>query len=90
MFSGKNNSGNIRLTEVQARALADWWGGSYKQVMDPRNSGEVWHGVVFRPPDVEDQAAPPALELVVFTLEEARSLANCREAINPGATDWVG
>ena len=87
MSRAKNHSETNKLTEIQARALADWWGGSYKQVLDPKNSGEVWHGVVFRPPD---WATPPSSELVVFTLEEARSLENCRETINPGAPDWVG
>jgi hypothetical protein len=90
MGIAKKTSATVRLTEVQARALADWWGGNYKQVLDPKNSGEVWHGVVFRSLDREDQSVPPASELVVFTLAEARSLENCREAINPGATDWVG
>ena len=90
MVSAKNNSENIRLTEVQARTLADWWGGSYKQVKDPEESGAVWHGVVLRPPDHIDQEVPLSPEFVVFTLEEARSLENCRDAINPGAPDWVG
>jgi hypothetical protein len=90
VVSAKNNSERIRLTEVQARALADWWGGSYKQIMDPEESGEVRHGVVFRQIHREDQAAPLPPELVVFTLEAARSLENCRDAINPSAPDWVG
>jgi hypothetical protein len=90
VVSGKNNSERIRLTEIQARALADWWGGSYKQVMEPGESGEVRHGAVFRQLHREDQEAPLLPEHVVFTLEEARSLENCRDAINPGAPDWVG
>ena len=90
MVSAKNSCERIRLTEVQARALADWWGGSYKQVRDPVESGEVRHGVVLRPPDREDQEVALSPELVVFTLAEARSLENCRDAINPGAPDWVG
>ena len=90
MVSAKNDSENISLTEVQARALADWWGGSYKQVRDLEESGEVRHGVVLRPPDREDQEVALSPELVVFTLAEARSLENCRDAINPGAPDWVG
>ena len=90
MVSAKNNPERIRLTEVQARALADWWGGSYKEVRDPKDSGKIRHGVVFRPPEREDQEVPLSPELVVFTLEEARSLENCRDAINPGAPDWVG
>ncbi|MEJ2070696.1 MAG: hypothetical protein P8X65_02010 [Syntrophobacterales bacterium] len=90
MASAKNNSATIRLTEVQARVLADWWGGSYKQVRDPEESGEFRHGVVFRQLHQEEQAVPQSPELVVFTLEEARSLENCRDAFNPGAPDWVG
>lgn len=90
MVSAKNTSETIRFTEVQARALADWWGGSYKPVRDPEESGEFRHGVVLRPPDRENQVVPLSPELVVFTLEEARSLENCRDAINPGAPDWVG
>ena len=90
MVSAKNNFERIRLTEVQARALADWWGGRYKEVRKPEEPGEVRHGVVLRPSDREDQEAPLSPELVVLTLEEARSLENCRDAINPGAPDWVG
>jgi hypothetical protein len=88
--SAKNKIATSRLTEVQARALADWWGGRYKQVKNPEESGEVWHGVVCRQLNREDQAMPPSQELVVCSLEEARSLENFRDAVNPGAPDWVG
>jgi hypothetical protein len=85
-----NRSERIRLTKVQARALANWWGGHYKQMMSPGNSGEVWHGVVFRQLDRKDHPMSLSQEIVVFSLEEARALENFRDAVNPGSPDWVG
>ena len=86
----KNLPETDRLTEVQARALADWWGGSYQQVMSPKNLGEVWHGVVFRQLDRKELSIPLSLEHAVFSLEEARALENFRDAVNQSAPDWVG
>jgi hypothetical protein len=79
-----------RLSEVQARTLADWWGGKYSQVMSPERSGEAWHGVIFEPSARETQAMPESRPIAVFSLEEARSLENLRNAVNPEAPDWVG
>lgn len=83
-----NRSSTTRLTEVQAKILADWWGGSYRRIMGTEKSGEVLHGVVFRPHNPEEFALPP--ELAVFSLEEARALENVRDAVNPGSPDWLG
>ena len=79
-----------RLSEIQARALADWWGGRYEPRKNPEKSGEVWHGVVFRPLDLKGSSKPLALKHAVFSLEEARALENLRDAVNPDAPDWVG
>jgi len=85
-----DTSGINRLTEVQARTLADWWGGRYNQIMSPERSGEAWHGVIFEPTARETQAMPEARPLAVFSLEEARSLENLLYAVNLYAPDWVG
>ncbi len=81
---------STRLTEVQARALADWWGGCYELRVNPKDSGEVWHGAVFRLPDGEGLPRPRSPEVAVFSLEEARALENIRDSVNPEAPDWVG
>jgi hypothetical protein len=78
-----------RLTEMQARALADWWGGCYER-LNPEKSGEVWHGVSFRQLHRKDPSSPQSPGLAVFSLEEARALENLREAVNPASPDWVG
>jgi hypothetical protein len=74
-----NRYGTTKLTEVQAKALADWWGGRYQQLIKPEGSGEIWHGVVFGPSEV-----------AVLSLEDAQALENVRDAVNPSAPDWVG
>jgi hypothetical protein len=84
-----NTSTTTRLSEIQARALADWWGGSYERLSSGK-SGKVWHGVVFRPGDPKDTSMPRAPKHAVFSLEEARALENLRDAVNPEAPDWVG
>jgi hypothetical protein len=85
-----NSSKTTLLTEIQARALADWWGGRYESRLSPEKSGEIWHGVVFRPLDWKDPSMPLSPKLVVFSLEEAQALENVRGAVNPEAPDWVG
>jgi len=85
-----NTPTTTRLSEIQARALADWWGGRYEPRKNPEKSGDVWHGVVFRPGDPKDISMPLAPKPAVFSLEEARALENLREAVNPEAPDWVG
>ena len=84
-----NNPKTTRLSEIQARALADWWGGSYERTGSEK-SGEVWHGVVFQPLDLKGSSKPLAPKHAVFSLEEARALENLRDAVNPDAPDWVG
>ena len=83
-------SGTNRLTEVQARTLADWWGGRYQQVVNPEGSEEVWHGIVVRPCDQADLSSSMSPEVTVFFLEDAQALENFRDVVNPGALDWVG
>ena len=81
--------GRTGLTETQARALADWWGGKYQQVVDPTGSAAC-HGVIF-PASVQHDAARPAIpETAIFSREEAQALEKFREALNPAAPDWVG
>lgn len=84
------SSKSTKLTEIQARALADWWKGKYELRMDPEKSEEICHGVVFRQLDLKDSSKPGSPELAVFSLEEARALENGRDAVNPEAPDWVG
>ena len=79
-----------RLSEIQARALADWWGGRYQQVSNPEGSEEVWHGIVFRASDQADLSNLMSSEVMVFSLEDAQALENFRDVVNPGAPDWVG
>jgi len=83
-------SGTTGLTETQARALADWWGGRYQQVSSPGRAGKTRHAAIFQSPGQEKQGTLIPRDIVVFSLEEARILEKFREAINPGAPDWVG
>lgn len=85
-----NNSKSTRLSEIQARALADWWKGRYEPRMSSEKPGEIWHGVVFKEFDIKDSTLPESPKLAVFSLEEAQALENVRDAINPEAPDWVG
>jgi hypothetical protein len=87
---GSNHAKTTRLTEIQARALADWWKGRYEARKNPEKFGEAWHGVVFQPLDPKDPSVPPSPKLAIFSLEEARALENVRGAVNPEAPDWVG
>jgi hypothetical protein len=80
-------SETTRLSEAQARALADWWGGTVERITSPDLPGETWYGVVF-PKD--SQAACLPREPAIFSLEEARFLENLRDVNNPNAPDWVG
>ncbi len=79
-----------RLSEVQARALADWWGGRYQQVINSEGSEEVRHGIVFRTYNQADLSSPVSSEVTVFFLEDAQALENFRDVVNPGSPDWVG
>jgi hypothetical protein len=85
-----SKSESNRLSEIQARALADWWGGRYQQVINPEGPEKVWHGIVFRPADQTDLSIPMSSEVTVFFLEDAKALENFRDVVNPGALDWVG
>ena len=78
------------LTEPQARALAQWWGGMYAS--SPPIAGtarNLRHGVTL-PPCTEERAAANSLPSWVGTMEEARELESRRHGINPAAPDWDG
>jgi hypothetical protein len=81
-----NKTGTIGLTEAQARALADWWGGRYHQVISLESPGPACHGVIFEPCGRQELAT----QLAIFSLEEAQALEKVRGFDNPGAPDWVG
>jgi hypothetical protein len=83
-------SGTTRLTEAQAKALADWWGGKYHEAIGLESQGKACHGVIFTPDGKQERADPVSRQLAIFSLEEARALENTRTADNPGAPDWVG
>jgi hypothetical protein len=78
------------LTEAQARALADWWGGRYQELSVPEGSGDTCHGVILHRSCRRGSALPGSGETVIFSLEEAQALEKCRDVNNPGAPDWVG
>jgi hypothetical protein len=82
----RNRSGKTSLTEAQARALADWWGGKYHQVSSSECPGISCHGVIMVPDAVISTSCPRT----ILSLEEARLLEQVRGHDNPGATDWVG
>lgn len=84
----EDQQGMTPLTEQQAKALADWWGGDYQAMREV--SGEdtaVVHGVVM---PGEKFCPGKAHRLAIFSLEKATALENRRSSINPGAPDWVG
>ncbi len=85
-----NKSGATRLTEAQARALADWWGGKYNQVISQNSPGTACHGVIFEPSERQDLATPVSCQRAVFSLEDAQALEKARGPDNPGAPDWIG
>jgi hypothetical protein len=83
-------SGTTRLTEAQARALADWWGGRYQQVISPDSPARACHGVIIEPGGKQSHVTPASCQLAIFSLEEAQVLEKARGPDNPGAPDWVG
>ena len=86
----RNQAGTCGLTEVQARALADWWGGTYHRVASPGTPGEVCHGVILPGEDQPGRQTPASRETAIYSREEAQALEKFRDAVNPGAPDWVG
>jgi hypothetical protein len=78
------------LTESQARALADWWGGRYHQIFSPEGPNHACHGVIIETSGAQDSTAPASCQRTIFSLEEARILEQLRGHDNQGATDWVG
>jgi len=89
-MSRLNKSGINCLTETQARALADWWGGRYHQELSPEGSGITRHGVIFKASGEQDQEMGAFQEIAIFSLEEAQALEKLRDVVNPGAPDWIG
>jgi len=85
-----NKSGATRLTEAQARTLADWWGGRYHQVISPDSQETACHGVIIEPIGRQDLSTPVSCQRAVFSLEEAQVLEKARGPDNPGAPDWIG
>jgi hypothetical protein len=83
-------SAKTRLTEAQARTLADWWGGKYHQVISPECPGDTCHGVIIEPDGAQDLAAPASCQRAIFSLEEAKIMEQARGHDNPGAPEWVG
>ena len=89
MSSGKKPE-TTGLTEAQARALADWWGGGYQKLSGPKGSGGACHGVILHRSGQGGSAGPGTRETIIFSLEEAQALEKFRDVNNPGAPDWVG
>jgi hypothetical protein len=85
-----NTSGKTGLTEAQARALADWWGGRYHQIISPESPGSTCYGVIIEPDGVKDLAIPPSCPRAIFFLEEAKIIEKVRGHDNLGAPDWIG
>jgi len=88
--SCNTRSGKTSLTEAQARALADWWGGKYRQVISPECPENTCHGVIIESEAAKNLAIPPSCPRAVFSLEEAKIIEKARGHDNPGARDWVG
>jgi len=86
----RTRSGKTSLTEAQARALADWWGGKYHQAISPECPEHTRHGVIIATRGSQDLANPTSGQKAVFFLEEAKIIEKGRGHDNPGATDWVG
>jgi hypothetical protein len=84
-----NQSRSTALTEIQARALADWWGGRYELLLGPEGEGPACHGVILPSAGWPD-STPASRESAIFSLEEALALEKFRGAVNPAAPDWVG
>jgi hypothetical protein len=78
------------LTEIQARALADWWGGRYERLIIPQGEGQACHGVILPASGQPGPARPASRETAIFSLEEALALEKIRDVNNPAAPDWVG
>jgi hypothetical protein len=78
------------LTETQARTLADWWGGRCREIISRQNARETRYVVIFESPGQKYPARTGPHAIVVTSLEGAQALEGLRDAVNPGAPDWVG
>jgi hypothetical protein len=68
------------LTESQARALALWWCGTYRDLgEDFGTRGGSRHGVTL--------ACFPE---PMWSREQAQAVEQTRSEVNPAAQDWVG
>ncbi len=73
------------LTEQQARSLAHWWGGEYRQISAAAGENNLRHGVVVN----RLQSDPEGL-FQIFSLEEAGEMENRRGFQEAASPDWVG
>jgi hypothetical protein len=77
--------GKTPLTEQQARSLAYWWGGEYRQLTPSAAETAAWHGVLLT--RLQDGTANL---LQIFSLEEAREIESQRGFQEAASPDWVG
>lgn len=73
------------LTEQQARSLAHWWGGEYREATSGAGEPVARHGVL-----VHRRQADQDCLFQIFTLEEAREIENRRGFQEAASPDWVG
>jgi len=73
------------LTEQQARSLAHWWGGEYRQMSPGAGENAGRHGVLLNRPQSDNESY-----LQIFSLEEAREMENRRGFQEAASPDWVG
>lgn len=89
-MSTPKQSATTGLTEFQAKALADWWGGRYEKLISPQGEGQALHGVILPTSGQPDLGRPASRETAIFSVEEALALEKFRDVNNPAAPDWVG
>ena len=73
------------LTEQQARSLAHWWGGEYRQMSPAAGENAIRHGVLLNRPQSDNESF-----LQIFSLEAAREMENRRGFQEAASPDWVG
>jgi hypothetical protein len=85
MFRMSNTDKQTPLTEQQARALAHWWGGAYREGAPAAGWPGLRHGVLVNRTQA-DQDCP----FQIFSLEEAQEMENRRGFQEAASPDWVG
>ena len=73
------------LTEQQARSLAHWWGGEYRELSSAAGETGPRHGVLVNRPQAEQDC-----RFQIFFLEEAQEMENRRGFQEAASPDWVG